>query len=173
MFVARSQAKESLVEVGVTWWKEWRYVDHCLQMIYWQRQPDGQVTSRDGWRPWQDGATLRQAIREVIGDTSFFEAESLCPEHAKEVALLKAERAAAQARREAEQRLQAAQAALDEFKTTQNRLFSRRHGHKTGADYERAFARTKKRLQPEYDRLQQAVNEAKSHLEKLLANLAR
>jgi hypothetical protein len=117
------------------------------------------------WMDWQDGQTLEDAIREGIGDTSFFEAESLCSLHSEAVKQLRIEIAAERARHAAEQRLQAAQEALETFKLTENRLFAKRHGHKTGEEYDRAFARTQKRLKPEYDRLVAAVEAAKQNLE--------
>jgi hypothetical protein len=117
------------------------------------------------WIDWQEGSTLEAAIREGISDTSFFEAESLCPQHSEAVKHLQAEIAAERARYAAEQRLQAAQEALEAFKLTENRLFAKRHGHKTGEEYDRAFARTQKRLKPEYDRLVAAVEAAKQNLE--------
>jgi hypothetical protein len=145
-----------------------------LQHRYMYRLPDGRIVGNmhdtpcdpeSAWMDWQGGKTLEAAIREGIGDTSFFEAASLCEEHREAVKQLQAEIAAERARHAAELRLQAAQEALEAFKLTENRLFAKRHGHKTGEEYDRAFARTQKRLKPEYDRLVAAVEAARKSLQ--------
>jgi hypothetical protein len=147
-----------------------------LQHRYLYRLPDGRIVGNMhdtpcdpdfAWIDWQEGQTLESAIREGIGDTSFFEAESLCPQHSEAVKQMQAEITAKRARYAAEQRLQEAQEALEEFKLRENRSFAKRHGCKTSEEYDRAFARTQKRLKPEYDRLMAAVEEARTRLENL------
>jgi hypothetical protein len=160
MLVARTQERESLTTIGVKWWKEWQWTGQALQIRCLYRMPDGRIIGK--WMDWQSGGSLKAAIRKGIGDTLFFEAESLCKEHSEAVKQRRSEIAA-------KKRLQAAQEALEKFKRTENRLFAKRHGHKTGEEYDRAFARTQKRLKPEYDRLVAAIEEARTHLEKLLA----
>jgi SMC interacting uncharacterized protein involved in chromosome segregation len=114
------------------------------------------------WVDWQDSRTLEAAIREGIGDTSFFEAESLCPQHSEAVKQLQAEIAAKRARYK---KLQEAQKSLEAFIRTENRRFEEFHGHKYGHKYYWAYFKAQKRLKPEYDRLVAAVEEARKNLQ--------
>jgi hypothetical protein len=158
------------MERGVFWWKEWRWTDGVLQVRYLYRLPNGTIVGNghadpcdpdDAWRDWRQGETLQEAIHKGIDDTSFFEADSRCPEHAEAVSRRKAKIVA-------ERRWENARRALAEFQFTQSRLFAKRHGHKIGTDeYERALAKTWRRLRPKYDRLVAALVEASSHLKSL------
>lgn len=164
MLVARTAERESISIDGMMWWKEWHYADGWIGLVYLDRNASGWVQERSRDR-WVEGATLRAAIREGLGDTSFFTAESVRPEHAEEVAKLRVERAAATAKRDAEKRLEAAREALEAFKVHEQRLFNKRHGHKQGPAYTKALEQTQKRLAGEYQRLQDAVGEARTYLE--------
>jgi hypothetical protein len=181
--LAKSKERESLVEDGVVWWKEYRLVRSVLDDAYQVEQRymcrvngenfarlDGHVAlftdPETTWEAWSSKErTQKAAVEDVIGDSAFFEAISLDSLHAAAVESLRADRERSRLRHQAEQRYQGAVERLRDWKYEQSRLFTKRHGHKDGEAFQKAFEKTKKRLQGEHDRLLKDVNEAKTFLE--------
>lgn len=190
MLIARTREKESMAEDGVFWWREYRLRKDkseglwLVEMRYMSRIGDKIYARIDGktdmltdpnttWRRWTSGNTPSEAIRDVMGDTAFFNAESLSPLHAKAVEESRRRREQTARIENAKKNLGEAQRSLEEWKTEQNRLFHKRHGDKTGEAYQKAFDRTKKRLQPEYDRLAAEVTKAKNALQEIICGNAQ
>ena len=115
------------------------------------------------WEPWALGKSKKAVIWEMLGDTSFLGATSLCAVHRKLVLTREVLTKAQNNEYQAEKVYKAACQSVDGFKRDEERLFNKRHGSKVGASFDKAKARTIKRLQPRLDQLRKHVNEAESH----------
>lgn len=179
--IAKSQERESFTEDGVVWWKEYALYKDLYRtgwrvFLRYMGRVGGKVYPRENgrlalftdpeaaWEAWGYGDTPEQAIEDVIGDSDFSAAISLDPLHAEAAARLKEARAANKRRQALQDRYNAAVGRLNDWKRHHQQLFTKRHGHKEGDAYQKAFDRTKKRLQPEHDRLLAEVEDAKKAL---------
>jgi hypothetical protein len=179
MLLARTRERESIAEDGIFWWKEYRLVTVSdkvwLEMRYLCR--DGvKVYARlcgraalftdpeTTWTRWVSGITPEKAIEEALGDTDFFQAQSLDPLHARLVDRVRKQRQLLEQHHRLQEAVQRAQARLAEWQGEQERLFHKRHGHKTGKSFDQARQRTRTRLQPEHERLQAEVTIARDAL---------
>jgi hypothetical protein len=111
------------------------------------------VDPEDAWNPWQLGKTRASVIWRMLGDTSFFEAVSLCDEHGRLVEQYRRLKDAQTAEYHAKEAMDAAHVRIEEFKREETRKFYKRHGDKTGPALEKMKERTLKRLEPELGRL--------------------
>ena len=166
-------------------YQEWILEDRILCRI-----PDGRIIAKfpqgelakailnpmnpdDAWRVWQLGKSPKTVIWEMLGDSSFFEAVSLTEIHADLVQKSQLLRDAYKAERNAEHRRNAAYESLDDFKRNEERKFYKKHGHKTGTDFDKARERTIKRLTPELNRLREEAKQADLAWEMAKQNLSR
>jgi hypothetical protein len=96
------------------------FQEWLLEERYLCRLPDGRTVAKfqlgaladavanpvdpdDVWMPWQLGKSRAAVIDAMLGDTSFFEAKSLCETHGRLVAQLRTIRTADRAAHDAKQ----------------------------------------------------------------------
>ena len=109
------------------------YQEWLLEDRYLCRIPDGPIIAKfeqgqlqdaivnpidpdDAWTPWQLGKTKASVIWQMLGDTSFFEAVSVCDDHRRLVEQYRKLRDAQHAEYQAKQALDAAHERINEFK---------------------------------------------------------
>jgi hypothetical protein len=146
------------------------YQEWLLEDRYLCRIPDGRIVAKfqqgrlqdaivnpidpdDAWTPWQLGKSKVSVIWQMLGDTSFLEAVSLCDDHRRLVERYRRLRDAQHVEYKAKEALDAAHEHIEEFKRDETRKFYKRHGEKSGPAFDKIKARTIKRLEPELIRL--------------------
>lgn len=184
ILLAHTAEKESMSEDGVFWWKEYRLVHNfvhewvvelryvcrvqsCPGLIYARR--GGKVAFAFGpenaWEFWGKGGTPEEAIDDVLGDGDFFKAESLHDLHKEAVAKLRALREQNERKSRAREEYERAATRFAAWKREVNETFQKQHGHKTGEAYQKAFKKSRDRLQAEHDRLRNEVETTRRALE--------
>lgn len=146
------------------------YQEWLLEDRYLCRIPDGRIIAKfeqgrlqdaivnpidpdDAWTPWQLGKSRAAVIWQMLGDTSFIEALSLCDDHRLLVEQYRKLKDAQTAEYRAKEALDAAHVRIEEFKRDETRKFYKRHGEKTGPAFDKIKERTLKRLESELARL--------------------
>lgn len=173
--VAKTKERESAAEAGVFWWAEYRlYREDDMWHIQsrYMCRIDNKVYARvDGkpapftnpdleWHTYYSGHDPAEVVYEYVGDSNFYKATSLHPVHAAAVERLRQEREKNTKIYEAKKRAEQTAERLKTWKFEQQQLFNKRHGHKIGESYTKAFNDTKSRLKPEYDQLCAEAQEA-------------
>lgn len=121
LVIARSASKERADGSG-SWWKEWRlrhlkgaYPVAAVLEVRYYGPGSAKIEGGHDWRMFWADDSFELCVWEMLGDTTFHEAESLAPIHRQGVDLLTARRAARNALNHARESYTTAAGAVGEL----------------------------------------------------------
>jgi hypothetical protein len=119
---------------------------------------EGSQVDEGNWEFWASGDSPEAVINEMLGDTSFLEAQSLHPLHAELVAATRELREAQDQEYSAERRMKAAHQVVQDFKDEKNRAYAAKIAGITDEDKVREIG--KRMLASALPRLEELRREA-------------
>jgi hypothetical protein len=161
MLVARTEPKERMDRDVGSWWKEFQIRKAEGQFILEKRRIN-EGEPPEAWVQWASGPTRDDVIWEMLGDSSFFNATSLCEHHRILVRKLKDIRMAHSRREGAKQYLETCELELAKFKRDVNEEFARKVDGKDAENFKKVETKLKKKYEPKLFVLKENVLNAKN-----------